>query len=65
MDKQQEMFLTYALAIIGAVLILLPPQMQYQYLPMQISRVDQTTKQIIGAVALLGAFYLYNGKKFF
>jgi hypothetical protein len=61
MDPSQTQMLMYVLLAVGIFLLIAPQQYQ-AYVPLKF---DTSTRQIIGCVALLGAYYYYNGEKFF
>jgi len=60
LTMQQSQYLAYALVAVAAFLMFAPPQYQ-MYVPVQM---DMQTKQIVGIVALVAAYYFYNGQKF-
>lgn len=60
LTTQQSQYLAYGLVAIAVFLMFAPPQYQ-MYLPVQ---TDMQTKQIIAVLAILGAYYFYNGQKF-
>lgn len=60
LTMQQSQYLAYALVAVAAFLMFAPPQYQ-MYVPVQM---DMQTKQIAGIVALVAAYYFYNGQKF-
>lgn len=61
MDASQTQILIYILVAAGLFLLFAPPQYQAR-LPVTL---DTSTRQIIGCVALLSAYYYYNGEKLF
>jgi hypothetical protein len=61
MDASQTQMLMYALLAVGLFLLFAPQEYQ-AYVPVKL---DTSTRQIIGCVALLGAYYYYNGEKLF
>lgn len=58
---EQTQILMYALLVVGIFLLFAPPEYQ-SYIPF---KTDNSTRQIIGCVALLVAYYYYNGEKLF
>jgi hypothetical protein len=61
MDPSQTQMLMYVLLAVGLFLLFAPQEYQV-YVPLKL---DASTRQIIGAVALLAAYYYYNGEKLF
>jgi hypothetical protein len=61
MDASQTQIAMYALLAVGLFLLFAPAQYQ-SYLPVTL---DTSTRQIIGCVAILAAYYYYNGEKLF
>lgn len=61
MDPSQVQILIYVLLAAGLFLLFAPAQYQ-AYLPVTL---ETSTRQIIGCVALLAAYYYYNGEKLF
>lgn len=59
LTMQQSKYVAYALIAAVVVLMLAPPQYQ-MYLP----QTDMQTKQIVSVVAIVIAYYFYNGQKF-
>lgn len=60
MEKKQ--MIMYAFLAIGVFLLAAPTQYQAMVpLPIQ----DSSTRQILAAIAILAAYYYYNGEKFF
>ena len=56
---QQSQYVAYGLVAAAALIMFSPPEYQ-MYIPVQ----DMQTKQIIAVVAILAAYYFYNGQKF-
>ena len=61
MDASQTQMLMYLLLALGLFLLLAPAQ-YLAYIPV---KMDEQTRQIVGAVALVGAYYYYNHEKLF
>lgn len=61
MDSTQTQVVIYVLLAAGLFLLFAPAQYQAS-LPVTL---DSSTRQIIGCVALLGAYYYYNGERLF
>lgn len=57
---QQSQYIAYALLAVAVFLMFAPPQYQ-MYIPVQM---DTQTKQIVAVVAVVFAYYFYNGQKF-
>jgi len=60
LTQQQSQYIAYALLAVTVFLLLAPPQYQ-SYVPVQL---DMQTKQIVAVLALVAAYYFYNGQKF-
>jgi hypothetical protein len=61
MDSNQVQILIYILLAAGLFLLFAPAQYQ-AYLPVTMSN---STRQIVGCVCILAAYYYYNGEKLF
>lgn len=61
MDANQVKILIYILLALGLFLLFAPIQYQ-KYLPFKLTT---SSRQIIGCVAILTAYYYYNGEKLF
>lgn len=59
LTMQQSQYVAYALIVAALCLMFAPPQYQ-MYLP----QMDMQTKQIVSVVAVVLAYYFYNGQKF-
>lgn len=58
MDNKMMMYVLFAL---GAFLLVAPPQYQ-SMIPIEMTT---STRQVVACVALLAAYYYYNGEKLF
>ena len=61
MDTTQYQIIIYILLAAGLFLLFAPAQYQ-TYLPVTL---ETSTRQIVGCVALLTAYYYYNNEKLF
>jgi hypothetical protein len=61
MDSNQLQIIIYILVASGLFLLFAPAKYQ-TYLPVTL---DTSTRQIVGCVALLAAYYYYNNEKLF
>lgn len=61
MDQTQVQIIIYILLAAGLFLLLAPAKYQ-TYLPVTMTT---STRQIVGCVAILTAYYYYNGERLF
>ena len=61
MEQSKVQIIIYALIFAGLFLYFAPPKYQ-AYIPIKL---ETSTRQILGAVAFLTAYYYYNGEKLF
>jgi hypothetical protein len=61
MDLNQNQIIIYILSAAG-LFLLFAPQKYLEFLPVTL---DTSTRQIVGCVFILIAYYYYNGEKLF
>ena len=64
LTPEQKKCLMYVLLALGLYFALVPHSFHEQHLPHALAAMPHSTHQIIGAVSLVAAWYLYNGEKF-